>query len=326
MFGRYLYCFVKFFHLQGFEVCFPRSDRLIAQLGAHKYSSPMLRQSLVRFCDPPLATSSTIVLPPLDPNYFRDLLSPRSDAECYHVPISQHPWMYYHGYWNEDWGGEGEGTRKHSIFMSGNFDPRYYGELGKEGVFKITSRLDLLNLVRRSRFYFPTADLPSVYRFVEGKEDKRILLVDPSVGMIPMKHLRRMLSRFAFVFAAPGIYMPFAHNVTEAMSVGSIPFIEASYAALFRPKLEHMVNAYVFECAEQLEDATDALFALSREQILTMKANVLDYHDRYLTPAAVVDRLVTEKHDKIYLQAERASVKLWRQENEGGVTGHGTCP
>ena len=61
-----------------------------------------------------------------------------------------------------------------------------------------------------------------------------------------MPDLRPTLAKFRYYMAYPGVFMPFSHNVFEAMSVGCIPIIEDKYADLFQPKLEHLKNSFKF--------------------------------------------------------------------------------
>lgn len=61
-----------------------------------------------------------------------------------------------------------------------------------------------------------------------------------------MPDLRPILAKFRYSMAFNGVFMPFSHNVIEAMSVGCIPIIEYKYADLIQLKLEHLKNSFIF--------------------------------------------------------------------------------
>jgi hypothetical protein len=88
------------------------------------------------------------------------------------------------------------------------------------------------------------------------------------------------LASTSFFLCCPGAAQPMCHNVIEAMSVGAIPVIE--YADRFVPSLQDNVNAICFRGTGRFCDALDRIDQLSAEQVQRIRANVIDYYDRYL--------------------------------------------
>jgi len=310
LFGRYLYLFLKFFLLEGYVVYLPKSLTLIRRLQGDPIAAGLLQEGSVHFGKPP-GTGATIVIgqKSISADYFSKSDDDVISSRVYYVPMSQHPLMYHNGWWNapiED------GGRKRSVFMAGNFDPGAYGRLEKDRIFEVMSRTALYDLLAKRKLLYGIDSLDKMMAFLDSGEDHKIILVNRLICDIPMWHLRNLLGKFDFYFALPGVVMPFSHNIIEAMSSGAIPFIQESYAGLFKPVLEDEVHAILFKGQHDLEARLDYMLRLPRGKIASMRTNIYAYYNEHLTPAAVVQKIEGTVYDKIFLQAEGESVKLFK--------------
>lgn len=307
-YGRYLYCFLKFFHLEGYTIYMPKSLTLMRRLRSDHLAAHLLKEKMVHFGAPSAARAILrIDDKKISPDYFSE--SDLAPSRVLYVPMSQHPLMYYNSWWNTPLD---KGIRKKSLFMAGNFDQAIYTRLETEQVFPVMSRRAVYDLLRKKQLLLEVENKDSMLSFLESNEDKKIILVDRQHFDIPMWDLRRLLSKFDFFFALPGVIMPFSHNVVEAMSAGSIPFIQEAYAAMFVPALENEVNAFTFKDHHDLEARLRKLPDLPPEKISFMREQVFAYYDTYLTPSSLVKNLEMNGHDKIFLQAEGESVKIFK--------------
>lgn len=230
----------------------------------------------------------------LDNDYFH-LSRGRKRANARYVPMPQHPMMYRYGYWNSP---VSEKARVNSIFFAGNFDPREYRKIEREGIFPVVSRLQAVELVR-SICVIP-GSLTELMSGVENETvENSVVIVQLDRFRIPMKELRGVLSRFELFFALPGVYMPFSHNVTEAMSSGCIPLIQDAYARLFRPPLESGVNCVSFEGENDLLQKCVEALEMEEKKKSVIRRGVLSYYDTFMTPEAVVRNLLELKEDEV---------------------------
>jgi hypothetical protein len=145
-------------------------------------------------------------------------------------------------------------------------------------------------------------------------EEGKIILVDRGRFSISQGQWRRYLSKFDFFLACPGVSMPLAHNIIEAMSCGCIPIIEQGYASLFIPPLTDRQNALFFnQTTHQPEEVLRAALKMPEDAIKKMRSQVLSYYENYLTPHAVVKAIEETKPRTVFLNAEAHSVRLIRE-------------
>jgi hypothetical protein len=310
-FSRYLYLFLKFFHMEGYAVHLPKSPRLIYHLVSDHYASLLLKERIVVF-GKPLKEKQLIEFPPsmISPDYFDQLDNRQKSAHAYYIPMSQHPLMYHAGFWDQP---ISEGRRKRSVFMAGNFDPRTYRDIENDGMFRLLSRLAVQKQLNEKGFLFPINNEPSLSQFLSGNDDNKVILVNRLEYDVPMQELRSMLAKFDFFFALPGVVMPLCHNIVEAMSSGCIPFLQESYANLFDPPLRDGVCSITFRDEKDLPAKLKMLFDLPDEKVNSMRAAINNYYRGYLTPASVVRTILSGHYSRLYLQAEHLSVALLRK-------------
>ena len=144
--------------------------------------------------------------------------------------------------------------------MAGNFDENTYTTTQQDGIFKALSRLWIYSFLQSKQSLYPIHSLQNLYDFYTSDIDCKIILINRLKLNIPMDELRQWLAKFDFFFALPGVVMPFSHNIIEAMSVGCIPFLQQSYAEMFKPPLINNIQAVTFSDISDLEDKIKYLF------------------------------------------------------------------
>jgi hypothetical protein len=221
--------------------------------------------------------------------------------------MAMHPYAYREGYWNEN---APAASRLKSIFFAGSFDQEAYTNPLFAEKFMVLNRWEIFKRVS----LLPPARLPaSMEELDTALADGKIILVDRARFSIPQKELRKTLSRFDFFLACPGVSMPPAHNLVEALSAGCIPVIEKGYARLLRPAPEDQRHAFVFDRQQRpLEKVISEVLNLPAERIAAMRENVLRYYQDYFTPASVVQALLAARPRTVFLNAETFSVRLIR--------------
>jgi hypothetical protein len=305
--NRYLYNLVKFFKLNGYTVYLPKNKELICRLcikgGEYKYSSFILNGDVK--IGKPGDGKQTIILA-ID-NLSNDYFSKRVSENSYYVPMSQYPLFYNDVHITTDV----LKTRKMSVFMSGNFNSEFYYKIATDGVFDVLSRRDIFNFLVQQPYFYQITTYEELLNFLESSIDFKTILIDASNSFrIKLLELKYILQKFNFFMALPGIDIPQSHNLIEAMEVGCIPIIQKTYSDLLYPPLVHNVNALIYETKDELDLFIKEILKQNEEVILFLRKNVLDYYDKYLTPKAVVDAIVNNNYDKIYIQGEHISLKL----------------
>lgn len=305
--NRYLYSFFKMFQLEGYSVYVPRNIELANVLsknkGEFKYASCLVSEGVVKFGKPSGMEPFTFSKDQLCNDYFN------FEIEGYRVPMSCYPWFYkrYARFKNY----RVNELRKHSIFMSGNIDDQYYDQISKNKLFEtIPSRLKTADYLRKTSFFYPLRTAEELDVFLNGNVDKKVIIIDSSKDFrIPLDNLAYTLNQFSFYLALPGIIIPQSHNLMEAMLCGCIPVIYRDYANLLDPPLEPFKNAIIFSSLKELEDLVEKVFQMKAMDIQRMRSNVEAYYQSYLTPSAVVKKVIQNHSAKIFIQAEHLSFK-----------------
>lgn len=202
--------------------------------------------------------------------------------------------------------------RLNSLFCYGNFDSEAYLDI-KTTEFKVIPRTELLCFFKNWEQFVSIGHKEEITS--ENNHllnEKFIFAIKENYG-IKMEDIRELLSYFNFYLCCPGVVMPLCHNVTEAMSVGTIPLIEKEYANVMYPNLQHRVNAIIFNDLSHLNHMlSEELFKFSEDQISFMRKNVSDYYQNFLSPEGMIQNLNDSIEYKkiVYLQAEHRSVKF----------------
>lgn len=310
--NRYLYSFLKMFQIAGYTVYIPKSRKTIKILnqnkGEFKYASWLLAEKVVKFGKPGKAMKE-IEGHQLSNNYF----SEKNSHHSYQVPMSFYPW-FYRNFHSIKLRAPSE-MRKNSIFMSGNIDPKYYDKISGSKFFKIPSRKKVAEALSRSDYYFPVHNKAEFENFINGNEDQRVIIINSEKHFrIELENLFEVLQKFRFYLALPGITIPQSHNITEAIFCKCIPVIHKEYACLMTPPLENNKTAFTYEDIDDLLKMVPNIFRLSENQIQNLQQNLSIYYRDYLSPEAVVNKVIQNGYSKIYIQAEHISIYL--RENE----------
>lgn len=308
--NRYLYNLIKFFKLNGYTIYLPKNKRLINELcknkGEFKYASLILKGDF-KVGVPKIKGTFFITKEQLSNDYFSNEF--KFKKENYYVPIGQFPLMYDSLAVEKDINFLCK--RKRSVFIAGNFDPILYNNISKNGFFEILSRKEILDFVYEQNYYHQMNTFESLNKFIENEIDFKVILIDRANNfLIGLDDLKKVLIKFDFFLALPGIVIPQSHNLTEAMAMGCIPIIHKTYAELFYPPLEHYKTAIVYENMEELDIMIRAIFELNEQVVFSLRKNVLIYYNTYLTPEAVVNSIVSNNFSKIIIQAEYISLNL----------------
>lgn len=181
--------------------------------------------------------------------------------------------------------------RSMHIFFAGNTDPQKYKRDQLMHLFNVNNRVDLLNYAKNTYRNDPILEVIS---------DKQVLyhLLDSGTTIKPFvisevkssnEDWLKLLSGSTFFLCAPGVYMPWCHNLTEAMSVGTIPILE--YAHLCAPPLVHMENCLAFTGLKDFQKTVELALSLDSESIARMKKNVIRYYEDNLSVESIVKRI-----------------------------------
>jgi hypothetical protein len=309
-YSRYFYSFVKFLTMEGVAVDLRFRPETLHALSRAQYGNMVLSERLVRLGggDP---GDRVIGDRSGDASFGSFDFLPSRDPAVYDVPMAQHPLMYARGLWNQP---VGSGEAQPAILFIGNSEPGTYSKIESDGVFEVIGRVRLWDILRRSGLSRELAAGADLSHVAPGT----VTLVDSSAHPIPMDRFRQTVAGFGFFLCAPGVFMPLCHNLVEAMSVGTIPLIQRSYAELLEPVLEHGRNAIVFDGEADLVAKVGEALAMDPARIAGMKQAVLAYHEEHLSPRAVVSRVLHPEVRAIRMLAGERSVALLRERRAAG--------
>ena len=312
-YSRYFYSFVKFLTMEGVEVDLRFRPETLYALSQAQYGNMVLTERLVRLVPIGGDRSSNQVIGDLSgtitlsPNNFL----PSRNSAVYDIPMAQHPLMYSRSLWNRS---VESGKPQPTILFIGNCESEPYSKIDSGGVFNVIGRVRLLEILRRNGLIRELAAGKDLAGFVCGA----VTIIDSSSHKIPMEHFRQTVSEFGFFLCAPGVFMPLCHNLVEAMSVGVIPLIQRSYAELLEPVLEHGNNAIIFDGEADLIAKVSEALDMECNQIRSMKQAVLAYYESYLSPHAVVSRVLHSELRAIRMLAGKRSVALLCEQRAAG--------
>lgn len=313
IYHRFFYLLLKFYELAGYTIYYPMDFARFRNLrNKDRYLGLIVREKDFLSIQNKDFPSDAIVLEDtmFSPDYFNSYFNKNNQEEdCFHVPMSFHPFMYHQGIWNNMI--DLNKKRVNSIFCYGNFDSKAYLEIKRTG-FSVIPRTELLEFFsNQENFMALPGKKETLEKIKDHSLDQKYAFAIKENFALAMEDVRELLSYFNFYLCCPGVVMPLCHNVIEAMSVGTIPLIQKEYAEVMYPHLQHRQNAIVFEDLPHLEHIlSEEIFHYSEPEISAMRNNVLDYYEQYLTPEGMVKNLneSIQKHQLIYLQAEHRSV------------------
>lgn len=311
--NRYLYSFLKFFHLNGYTVYLPKNKEVIYYLcqdkGEFRFASWLLTEGFVKFGKPPKNNKTIFIsAEQLSNDYFLEYFKGSFSSHSYHVPMSEFPLVYskFPGTKNKI----DDNDRLNSVFMAGNLDPSHYYKIGKTKIFEILSRREVADFIYQQPYYFSVSSFQELEKLIKDKIKEKVVLIDTSKDFsIGLDRLKEITENFNFYLALPGVLIPPCHNIIEALSVGCIPVLHKTYAETFLPSLQHGVNAFIYNELQELDELLNSIFDFSRDEVDSVRENVREYYHNYLSAEAVVKNLEQNSFQKIYLLSEDRNLR-----------------
>jgi hypothetical protein len=314
--NRYLLNFIKFFTIKGYSVYIPNDSSLIGKLfinkGELKYASLILKEK-IKIGKPKKGTNVLwIKKEQLSNDFFNS--DYYGNELFYHVPMSKYPLMYNPE--NINVVPNLTTIRKKSGFMAGNFDKDRYEDISKKKYFDIPNRREVIEYIYTQDYYKKLRNHKELIDFIEKDEDNFVFLIDRQDDFsLSLSELLKILEKFSFYIALPGVVMPQSHNLIEAIGSGCIPIIHETYAKLFIPSLVNQETAIIYKNINELNNIIAECFLMSEEEILVLRKNVINYYNLYLSPLSVVEKILNSSFEKIFIQAEHVSLSLLENKN-----------
>lgn len=316
--GRVAYILAKIFQECGHPVYISRNSDLYRYQHRFKFYQKLVHASWVRLIDSSADAPDNAI-------DFTDDMTARSDKlllwvrskpskydHAFIQPYTMHPTLYDFGtHRNLKW------LRQHPrcarIFFAGDIGWKFRIRL-VQLLHGMLPRHRMIELVQQYYGGFVDQKITDGYRpGSRSEESPPILILDQRKQRSPAVLWPRFLASADFFIAGTGAYCPFAHNVIEAMSVGTIPIIE--YGAYFYPELEDGVNCLGFSGKKGYLAAIQRALDMDMEAIAQMRAKVIEYYDKYLDLRRFIERLHLgdDSNKRIYFQYESRLKSGWAE-------------
>jgi len=114
----------------------------------------------------------------------------------------------------------------------------------------------------------------------------------------------RAMADADFFLCPPGWLMPHAHNLVEALAVGTIPV--TNYHEYMKPPLTPGVNCVGFRSLAELDQALESVLSMRGEEIAALRAGAIRYYDTYVDPESFGRRFlqVARRCDELVVNDE----------------------
>ncbi|MDY7027997.1 MAG: hypothetical protein SVR04_06845 [Spirochaetota bacterium] len=219
---------------------------------------------------------------------------------CY-IPIMFHPSLMNADTYARAAGLAHNSNRKVSIFFAGSLTRDKYDREVIRSQYGLLTRNEMIDAVMSGSGERGKPFAPRDFRDFQGRKDRgeladKTVIIDTGVCKIPQDRWLDVLSEVDFFLAAPGISMPFCHNLPESMAVGAIPVIQ--FGDLLYPPLEDRKTCLAFDSLDELKDiVTNVIPAMRPDEIGEMRERVVQYHRQYLSPESFVARMKQFEED-----------------------------
>ena len=195
--------------------------------------------------------------------------------------------------------------------MAGNIDIKYYKQIEGSDFFKLPSRYQVYEYFKKHPYYCDLSSYDDLNGFIKKSIDYKVIIINTiSDFRIENAQLKSIYASFNYYLALPGIDMPQAHNLIEAISCGCIPIIHENYSNVLFPPLQHNHNAFTYRTLKELDAVIQRAFSLSKSEITQMRKNIVLYYKNHLCSSAVVRKIEKNNFNKIYILAEADSLAL----------------
>lgn len=208
-------------------------------------------------------------------------------------------------------------VRKKSLYFSGNTSAEAYSDVRLQQKFSVAHRCAI------------------VERFLEASERSRLSERSVKINIAKWSRSNRApkdvpnrvhddgwleeLSEHAFFLCAPGVHMPFCHNLVEATAVGTIPVLE--YGKLLPVPMQHGLNAIFIDEFDNVDDLLYYLDKLSTDEIDRISEGAARYYDENFSDEAVA-KLIVESDGDVYFY-NTPDAELWLHKEPSNCTiGH----
>lgn len=311
LYHRYFYNLLKTFKIAGYKIIYPMNFSKFRNLrNGDVYLALMFQEKGFLNIKNTIPKENYIVLKDdlFSADYYkRYFINENQKLDTFHVPMSFHPYMYHKNLWQLP---IEKHKRINAIYSFGNFDRDAYKAIHK-APFDIINRAELIESFATQDGFISINTKAELHELINNNSNYRYVFVEKDNCQIRMENLRIHLAKFRYFLCCPGVFAPLSHNFTEALSVGTVPIIQKSYADLIYPKLEHKKNAFIFNDWEDLLRLTDkVIFNLEDEEYAEMHQNAQKYYDDFLHPKSVAKNIINNiNHSKIFLNASERSVK-----------------
>lgn len=286
-FRRYLFTLVRLLALEGYAVSITASPLFLLSLMREPYSRKILKEHHVELCLFPPADAillSEKSAPQFSSDYF-------TDKAGYHIPMTMHPNQYISDLWSETYDIE---EKRNQLFFTGTFDPQTYKS--PNPLFSVLIRNELLKHMKELCKSHEALSFEEVTKV----RDVEFLYMNTLKAIVPYELHRKTLGGFRYMVAFPGSRMPLCHNVIEALSVGTIPLIQRSYAQHFYPPLIDGETALFFDDENDLRQSIDRALALPDEEFNRMSTKAKEYYAQHCTPSVIINTMLSEK-ERIFM-------------------------
>ncbi|WP_435689610.1 glycosyltransferase [Rubritalea sp.] len=315
--GRYLHHIITEFEALGYHICYAKHFRFLATFTEKTYKTLLLEHEFSIIDSAISYPNASIVvtdrtIQPANPTqkiitviYDERIPSP-SEAEAFSLPFFVHPRVHdkrlisklarVNLFENE---------RPIQILFAGNIKHPTYDHPLLNEKYQILSRHQCIDTIRTSlpteQFYQPD----SFEQLYKAPFSPSFTLSSYPTCKIPQYLWLKVMSSAQFFLAAPGVHMPFCHNLIEALACGTIPILQ--YSQYLTPHLEHKKNCLIFEDASSLEDMVNYALQASPEEILTLRQGALEYYEEFLSPGRFSSKMLKDSNPtvKLYVNAYR---------------------
>lgn len=291
--GRFSFILCRYFQYAGFNIIL-KTNRYYFRI-ISKYKKHLLKEKyqLVKNCSTP---SNTVVL--VVPNQHNKTISltygykvlEKSRYDCI-APFTLHP-NFHQSYPSESTFSEyRRSKRRIQILFAGNTDINKYNRRELIDEFNVLTRVQIIDFIKNKykdgKNLSLVSDKNVFFEMFTGNSKLTPLII--SEAKCDHKDWLQIVSNATFFLCPPGVYMPWCHNLIEAMAVGTIPILQ--YADLMVPRLKHLENCLTFSNFEDLQQAIDLALMLDEGEVTRMKANVIQYYQNYLSIESIVETI-----------------------------------
>ncbi len=313
LYHRYFYNLLQTFKIAGYRIIYPMNFSKFRNLrNGDYYLSLMFKENgFLEIKNTKQKPVNAIVIKDemfsadYYKNYFQD---GNIEKNAFHVPMTFHPNFYASKLWNQPLK---KTTQINSLFSFGNFDRNAYKKI-LDAPFDVIDRAEIIESFSKLKDFVSVKNKKELENLILNKESHKFVFVEKENFAIPIENVRKYLSQFRFFLCCPGVFAPLSHNFIEALSAGTVPIIQQSYADLIYPHLEHKKNAFIYsDWNHLLEIIHEDVFSISDEDYVEINQNAKKYYEDYLHPNNAAKNILKHLNTHtVFLNASERSVKL----------------